>query len=645
MRKWLKELVDTQYLPAIAVLEDSPLGRSEAQRWAKLMKEQWVAHGMKALKQQRNLMTEVRTEIKRRLGEDHFALESMSFTKAEWVEINQPIDTQVARRNENQQYLDNPEGVVAQAVRLLESQEWAEIAAGLAVLTGRRSSEILATAQFEVMSKWSVIFTGALKRRGESQRLSFEIPTLTTARRVVEALARIRKLVDTKGMDAEAVNDKFSKDVAKVCDRAFGDLVPLREGRDNLYTHLFRSVYATIATHWYCPPRVSDLEFKAQIQGHFQVLDEENPQLRRSLAASRHYSDYEIGDGNGNREGRKGIKLGYAGVQVIEAFKPAMEVRELQELDGPRVKLQKRKPVKVRVWVEDRDRFGAIFERLALEGNQMDRFAALLEWVEQHLEKTIAGGESRTVEAVPISAGAVSQLEAPEVVEQPQTVEAVQEVVSPESQSRQEKPQGVEPSLVETQEAATIQEEAPISPAQTADLTAQEQAWHQIAALSTTVNRLVEQLAHERTELVSSRSSPRSVASPHRAGKSKTMTASNAQSKGKTPVATVATGADDEVPRAVRTTENAEAKVNAAIDAVVAYNSASGRTHENKWAFGVALLKRLTRANQKVIERVVEQRREEIEKHHLQHELGPNHNIRKGRQGIRIEESVPFVWV
>ena len=60
MRKWLKELVENQYLPAIAALEDSSLGRSEAQRWAKLMKEQWATHGLKALKQQRNLMTEVR---------------------------------------------------------------------------------------------------------------------------------------------------------------------------------------------------------------------------------------------------------------------------------------------------------------------------------------------------------------------------------------------------------------------------------------------------------------------------------------------------------------------------------------------------------------------------------------------------------
>lgn len=123
---------------------------------------------------------------------------------------------------------------------------------------------------------------------------------------------------------------------------------------------------------------------------------------------------------------------------------------------------------------------------------------------------------------------------------------------------------------------------------------------------------------------------------------SSTAKSNTAKSKGKTTPA--ASGSDDEVPRAVRTTENAEAKVNAAIDAVVAYKNALGRMQEDKWAFGVALLKRLTRANQKVIERVVEQRRGEIEQHHLQHELGPNHNIRKGRQGIRIEDTVPFEW-
>ncbi len=66
-----------------------------------------------------------------------------------------------------------------------------------------------------------------------------------------------------------------------------GDLVPLREAKGNLYTHLFRAVYATIATHWFCPPTVSELEFRAYIQGHFKILHQTNSEKRTSMAAQR----------------------------------------------------------------------------------------------------------------------------------------------------------------------------------------------------------------------------------------------------------------------------------------------------------------------------------------------------------------------
>lgn len=105
MRKWLQKLVD-QYLPEIAALKDTPEGRAEAQGWANWMKKQWAKHGLPTLKQQRNLMTDVRRAIKDRLGPDHFALESMNFTVDEWIQINQPIDDQVADRNEHQILLD-----------------------------------------------------------------------------------------------------------------------------------------------------------------------------------------------------------------------------------------------------------------------------------------------------------------------------------------------------------------------------------------------------------------------------------------------------------------------------------------------------------------------------------------------------------
>ncbi len=247
MRKWLQTLVD-QFLSAVERLQDTPEGRAQGQKWATWMRQQWVEHGLAELKQQRNLMTDVRNAIKRQLGEDHLALDCLNFTVAEWTTINSPIEEQVASRNENVVLLENPDAIVTQAVRLLESREWAEVAAGLVVLTGRRSSEILGTAQFQPKSQWSVLFTGALKRRGESQRLSFEIPTLTTAERAIAALAKLRQMCPAEGLTAEQINQKYAQAVATACDQHFSELVPNRNGRDNLFSHLFRSVYAAIAT-------------------------------------------------------------------------------------------------------------------------------------------------------------------------------------------------------------------------------------------------------------------------------------------------------------------------------------------------------------------------------------------------------------
>jgi Telomere resolvase len=192
--------------------------------------------------------------------------------------------------------------------------------AGRDILTSRRSSEILGTADFQSKSQWSVIFTGALKRWGEAHILSFEIPTLTTADRVIKALAKLRQMCPTEGLSAEQINQKYAQAVATACDRHFSNLVPHRDGRDNLFTHLFRSVYAAIATHWYAPPTVDANEYKAAIQGHYAILETTDGELKRSLAASRHYNDYKIGDRTGNIDGRQGIKLGYGGVEVIEVF-------------------------------------------------------------------------------------------------------------------------------------------------------------------------------------------------------------------------------------------------------------------------------------------------------------------------------------
>ncbi|MEO1353015.1 MAG: protelomerase family protein [Cyanobacteria bacterium J06635_15] len=323
---WLRNLLRKE-LPKVLGVEDTPAGHQQAQAFDALVKAKMTARGLVTLHQQKNPITDVRRVIKA-IDPNHPALADVGFSKAEWTDINLPAEKAIAGRVAKP--IENPDAIAQLAAELMASDEWSEIAAGVTVATGRRSAEVLKTAQFEIASKWSVWFEGALKRRSEPVTLRFEIPTLVEAEQVVEAVERLRALVDTEGMDNRLVNRYYSNDVAQVCDRTFSDLVPPRDGKDNLYTHLFRAVYGTIASFWFCPPSVPELEFRAAIQGHYKVLEEGRTELRRSLAAARHYFDYEIADQVIAQYGgkRKGVRLNEPGVLVLGEFRDEDVVEE-----------------------------------------------------------------------------------------------------------------------------------------------------------------------------------------------------------------------------------------------------------------------------------------------------------------------------
>lgn len=269
--------------------------------------------------QQKNYLTNVRNAIKV-LDPNHPALEVIKFSRETWVEINQADRDRIAERSTK--LIDNPDAIVDTAIELVKTNNWSDIAAGLAVLTGRRCGEIIKTANFEYKTEYSVTFRGALKRRNEAVELIFEIPVLCRADLAIKAIDSLRLQLgdEVKSLSISQINQRYEERVAHKCERYFSDLVPKRKGKDNLYSHLFRAIYATIACHWYCPPSVPEMEYRAAIQGHYQLLNEKDEKLRRSLAASRHYFDYKIADGSGNIDGRLGIKLGLPGVQVIEQF-------------------------------------------------------------------------------------------------------------------------------------------------------------------------------------------------------------------------------------------------------------------------------------------------------------------------------------
>ncbi len=563
-RKWLAELIQSQYIPFIQSVKNTAAGHKKLEKFTEELRQSWAERNLTSLKQQQGCMDQIRRAIKDKLGEDHFSLDFIAFSTEEYTALNDDKQRSVAERNENVKYIHDPDRIVAQAVRLLERPDWADVAAGLAVLTGRRVTELLATARFEPKTKWSVTFTGALKRSKETQTLSFEIPTLTTADKVCAALTKIRKqLPDAQSMSADEINQKFSQRVAVACDRHFEDLVPSRAG-GNLYTHLFRAVYATIATFWYCPANVDTVEFRAAIQGHYQILDEKSPTLKRSLAASRHYADFDIADSviAQHHGKRKGIKLGHGGIEPIAAFQPEASVEPLEH-----PKRTRRKRSTLSYYAQDHDRWISILQSIAPDAkNQSERTAKLLEWIEAQFQQT------------PVEPASSQPQEPSPVVE-------------------------IEPASLENQPI----EDTPPKLDPTVQLLVE-----QMAQVMQSVAKLTDAISAgqlERTSPQRQRSTPSSTQTLHSTQSSTASTENPQPARPRGP-----RGASGEI-------------VDRAIDAMMAYNDMPERLHQDKWAISINILKEFV-SSQPAIQRGLEQREAEIRAHHEQHQIDPKkHNF------------------
>jgi Telomere resolvase len=607
---WLDRAIEEEYLPFICSLKNTPGNRKKLQQFTESMREHWVSdHNKPKLTQQQRLMDMTRRAIKDALGNDHWSLDLVKLSKQEYTEINDLKQARVADRNEQVQFLDRPEDIVSRAVELIGRPDWASVAAGLAVLTGRRCAELLSTASFEVKSKYSVTFTGALKRRGE-KGLVFEIPTLTSAERVVDAIARLRiELPQAISISARDVNAKYGQSVAKACDRYFQDLVPTRPGSDSLYTHLFRSVYACIATFWYCPTTVNETEFKAAIQGHFQILDEDNPQLRRSLAASRHYSDYEIADSviakyNGKR---KGIKLGNKNVQPIEMFARSHEGSATHSQQSEAKPEQesfstRRKVGQIRIFQDTRSRWNQILEQFAPEpGNQQEKSEKLLEWIEAKLAQS-----------------EIAQDELP-----PSTPEEKESLIEKCATSSDElkEPEKINEYTVDVSSPQVVTARLTAPSVITTDDPLRQDIQQLIGAISNLVS--LQQAAMSNTGSID-RVSDKPTVSP-------------AQRK---PNSTDVSGTSELTPlgRVKASMQDSQKLIDTWIEAIMNYNNATDRRHDQKWAITISLLKSVGGSQPRVIKTL--QQRHDISEHHHTHQLDPEKHNLKHRGKLKISDVI-----
>lgn len=328
---WLQDRWDL-LIPALSNLlvdqedEIARICQEEIAYWKSRPQMKSASSLKKPMSDTRNMLRE-RLEIREnntwvnpRTGKpEHLALKYLNYSEAEWAEMNAPSEEKFQQRLEDRKFIDRPDLVVAKAIELLKTNRWADIAAGLAVATGRRLSEVLAEGDFHPKTAYTVVFGGQLKRQDKILE-PYEIPTLCEASLVLSAIQRLRSQVDCSKIAIDQISVKFGPAVVESAQRAFDSLVPARSGAD-LYTHLCRSVYGQIACHYYARPETLNLKYISTIYGHYWVA-KATGKLQQNYASTLHYMDYAIGDGAGNIDGRQGIKLSDPGVVVLEVFQP-----------------------------------------------------------------------------------------------------------------------------------------------------------------------------------------------------------------------------------------------------------------------------------------------------------------------------------
>jgi hypothetical protein len=184
--KWLDNWLH-EHLPQIKDIHDTPNGHVTVKAWAEVLQQQFVDRGLKLPKQQFQYRNAIVNAIKS-FDSQNPAIQYVQTTTQQWVNINNGKQDPGDRSTK---FITDPDAIVERAIALLDSPDWAEIAAGLAVVIGRRISEIL-LSQFEKKTDYSIVFSEPVKRGDEALPLSFEIPTLAPAAQVLAAIDRLQ---------------------------------------------------------------------------------------------------------------------------------------------------------------------------------------------------------------------------------------------------------------------------------------------------------------------------------------------------------------------------------------------------------------------------------------------------------------------
>lgn len=327
MEKWVSERLKT-FLPALAVFDDEEEIRELCEEVVQALRDR----GLGSILSYKRPIRELRNALKEHASKDDtpnqydVALRYLELSEEEKQAVNLPSER---KRNErlkhDQAFIRCPDEIVARLERLLQSNRWEEVVAGLSCATGRRLAEVVRFATFRPGTLYSVWFAG---QRKTSHAEEYEIPTLVPAALVIDAWQRLRSLRDFSDVPSDSISSSYGLAVKAVVVREFADLIETPEGRASLYTQVLRGVYPRLAIYYFLPRRTHEIAFANAILGH---VANKHGELVPNFNSTLFYMSYKIIDENGKPDGSEGIKLDDPGVEVLEQFQEGRKQRTMAD--------------------------------------------------------------------------------------------------------------------------------------------------------------------------------------------------------------------------------------------------------------------------------------------------------------------------
>ncbi|WP_013335010.1 protelomerase family protein [Gloeothece verrucosa] len=218
--------------------------------------------------------------------------------------------------------ISNPEIFVKTGEDFLDSKNCLEVLGALVLITGLACDALLLNSNIKEKTAYSVTFT---EKKNFTEEIR-EIPTLIKAQKVIKAISFLRDSLEIGHLDSKTINSTYIPSVFKIWQEHLQKFVPMPPIRQ--FSHSFwRSVYAAIATHWYCPRNVSPIDYKAYICGQEELIRDKSEKIKEKIAAQLNYFEYQI-EGHKNKiDSVLGLKLSGGSVQVLEKFQ-MVEFRE-----------------------------------------------------------------------------------------------------------------------------------------------------------------------------------------------------------------------------------------------------------------------------------------------------------------------------